>query len=263
MAEFLRVAADAARRAGEYQREQFGSPVDFEYKSPSDPVSEVDRESDRRIEDRLLTAFPDHAVRSEERGRIGDDGATHTWIVDPLDGSANFLHGDPDFAVSIALAADDTVVAGVVYRPMSDTLYAAARTDDAVVADVEGLENEAVGVSDRSRLQTAHVALPYPPSGARRDDVWATHRALGGAGAGIRTSGAAALDLSSLAAGRLDAVVGFDHRRWDVAAGLLLVELAGGRTVDRTDGHDEGGDFLATNGDLHAAVVSRLPDRDE
>lgn len=253
MSEYLRVAAEAARLAGEYQRDRFGTTADHEYKSPGDPVSEVDHESERRIVDRILAAFPDHAVLCEERGLVGSEEGEDTWIVDPLDGTSNFLRDDPDFAVSIALECENVLRAGVVYRPMSDTLYAASRDGPG------GVDGTDIGVSPVDRLEQSFVALPYSPERADRDDIWTTYRALGERVEGIRTSGASALDLAYLATGRIDAVVGFDHRRWDCAAGVLLVDVAGGRVVDDTDGPDNTGDFAATNGHLHEAVLSQVP----
>lgn len=256
MPTYIKIAAEAARDAGSYQREQFGTINDNQYKSPGDPVSEVDHESERRILERLTTEFPDHAVLSEERGHVGaDDGnPTHKWIVDPLDGTSNYLRDSPEFAVSIALETEGTLEAGVVYRPMSDTLFAASR-GDATAADVDGLP---LGVASIERLPSALVAIPYSSSRLERDAVWNAHRELGSRVEGLRSSGSAALDLAYLAAGRIDAVVGFDQSRWDYAAGLLLAMTAGATVTNFAGGPEYSDDFVATNGNLHTSVLDRI-----
>lgn len=256
MSNFLDVAVSAARDAGAYQREHFGTIDNHEYKSPGDPISEVDHESERRIIEQLTTAFPDHAVLSEERGLVGADigDPTHKWIVDPLDGTSNFLRESPEFAVSIALEVEGILEAGVVYRPMSDTLFAASR-NDATPADVDSVP---LDVARTERLTSALVAIPYSSSRLQRDAVWRTHRELGSRVEGLRSSGSGALDLAYLAAGRLDAVVGFDQSRWDCAAGFLLAETAGATVTNLAGEQDYGEDFVWTNGHLHSSVRDAL-----
>ena len=252
MVERLSVAVAAAREAGRYQREQFGTVTDdgYEYKSPGDPVSEIDHESERVIVERLRDAFPEHGLLSEERGVVAEGRGR--WIVDPLDGTSNYLRGHPDFTVSIAYERDEALDTGVVYRPTSDELFAASRNggvhDDSVALNTAGT----------SERESALVALPYSSSAPDRDDLWATHRALGSTVEGIRSSGSCALDLAYLAAGTIDAVCGFDQSRWDRAAGLALATLAGGRVTDH-DGRDRSGEnFVASNGPLHEEVVDRV-----
>lgn len=252
----LNIAAEAARHAGLYQREQFGTIDDYQYKSPGDPISEIDHESERRILKRLTTEFPDHAVLSEERGLVGaDDGdPTHKWIVDPLDGTSNYLREIPEFAVSIAFETEGTIEAGVVYRPMSDTLFAASR-GGATAADVEGVP---LGVASTERLPSALVAIPYSSSYSERDAVWFAHQEFGSRVEGFRSSGSGALDLAYLAAGRIDAVIGFDQSRWDCAAGHLLAETAGATVTNFAGEPDYSDDFVATNGHLHTSVLDEI-----
>lgn len=256
MSTYLDIAVEAARHAGSYQREQFGTIDEHKYKSPGDPVSEIDHESERRILERLTNEFPDHTVLSEERGLVGaEDGEpTHKWIVDPLDGTSNYLRENPEFAVSIALETEGTLEAGVVYRPMSDTLFAASR-DDSTTTDVEGVP---LNVAPIERLPSALVAIPYSSSNLERDAVWRAHRELGSRVEGLRSSGSGALDLAYLAAGRIDAVVGFDQSRWDCAAGHLLAEIAGATVTNFDGGPDYSDDFVATNGQLHTSVLDAI-----
>jgi len=250
---YLDVAAAAARYAGAYQREQFGTIDDHEYKSPGDPVSDVDYGSEKRILNQLTTAFPEHAVLSEESGLVGTDDAnpTHCWIVDPLDGTSNFLRESPEFAVSIALEVEDDLEVGVVYQPMVDTLFATS-LNDATAADVGGVP---LGIAPTEQLASALIAIPYSSSRLQRDAVWTAHRELGSRVEVLRSSGSGALDLAYLAAGRIDAVVGFNQSRWDCAAGLILAETAGATITDFTGGPDYDEDFVATNGDLHSPIV--------
>lgn len=261
MSNYLDIAAEAARNVGSYQREQFGSIDDHQYKSPGDPVSKVDHESERRIIERLRDEFPDHAVLSEERGLVGaeDDDPADKWIVDPLDGTSNYLRGSPEFAVSIAFETEGTLEAGVIYRPMSDTLFAASRAEG-TTADVGGRR---LSVASTEQLSSALVAIPYSSSYLDRDAVWIAHRELGSRAEGLRSSGSGALDLAYLAAGRIDAVVGFNQSRWDCAAGHLLAEMAGATVTDLGGGADYRDDFIATNGKLHTAVLDAMDTLDQ
>jgi myo-inositol-1(or 4)-monophosphatase len=255
MSSYLTVAIDAATTAGAYQREQFGSVSDYEYKAPGDPLSEIDQESERMIIDRLSAEFPDHAILSEERGVVGEGDAR--WIVDPLDGTSNFLRGIRDFSVSIALELDGQVHTGVVYRPMSDDVFAATRGGESFA------EGVTLGVSDTAALDSALVSVPYSSSNSRHEDVWATHRSLGTHVEGIRSSGSGALDLAYLAAGITDAACGFGQNEWDCAAGLLLVESAGGQITDHRGAPDYDGDFVASNRTLHDDVLTCVETEDD
>ncbi|PSP88143.1 inositol monophosphatase [Halobacteriales archaeon QS_4_69_34] len=250
MAEYLEAATEAARLAGTHQREQFGTLHGHEYKSPGDPVSAVDHESERLIIEHLTARFPGCAILSEERGGVGD--GEERWIVDPLDGTSNYVRGHPAFSVSIALEIAGELRVGVVYVPMRDDLYAVSR-------DSEGFDDgPAIGVSETDRLDSALVAIPYSSSGTDRDDLWATHRTLGSAVEGLRSTGSGALDLAYLAAGITDAACGFGQSRWDRAAGLVLVEAAGGQVTDHEGRADHDGDFVASNGLLHGDVLDDI-----
>lgn len=246
MNEILTVATEAARQAGAYQREQFTTDSEYDYKAPGDPVSEIDYRSEEIIMNRLSSAFPDDQIISEESGTIGE--GANRWIIDPLDGTSNYVRGIPDFTVSIALERDDQVDAGVIYRPMSDDLFVAARGTD--TADM----GAPIGVSETNSLTGALVAVPYSSSHKSRTGVWDVHRSLGSTVEGIRSTGSGALDLAHLATGITDVVYAFDQSVWDCAAGQLLVEIAGGEITGHDGRPPDIGDFIATNGVLQHEI---------
>lgn len=247
MKDVLDTAIQAARRAGEYQRDNYNDPLQYQYKSEGDPVSEIDRESENRIIEFITDRHPSHSILSEETGAVGN--SSHRWIVDPLDGTSNYVRGLPDFAVSIALEVDGILQIGVVYRPLTDDLYAAARDgttpDDGIV----------LSTSATDRPESSLAAISYSSSRSDRKAVWETHRRVGSEVEGIRSSGSGALDLAYLAAGKIDAVCGFDQSRWDSAAGLLLIEAADGSVTHGVVGCKSDGDFVASNGQLHSNFI--------
>ena len=248
MKELLETAAEAARLAGRYQRDRFEEGVEWSYKAPGDPVSEIDRESERLIADRIADRYPDHALLSEERGESGD--APERWIVDPLDGTSNYVRGRTDFCVSIALEIDGRVRLGAVYRPMSDDLHAAT-VEGMTIGDGE------IETSDVDDLGSALVALPYSSSCREREAVWDAHRTFGQTSEKLR-SASGALDLAHVAAGKVDVACGFEQSAWDRAAGLALVEAGGGRVTDHAGRPNPEEDFVASNGPLHDAALDAL-----
>jgi len=243
MSECLSVAIEAAKIAGEYQRSQFEEITEHDYKSPGNPVSEVDHRSEALIVERLSSSFPDHTILSEESGMMGDHETK--WIVDPLDGTSNYLRGLPDFTVSIGLSVEGETEVGVVYRPVSDELFAASKRSEP--------PDEAVtlGVSDRDAIEEALVAIPYSSRNKDRDRVWETHRYFGSQVEGIRSSGSGALDLANLASGVTDIVYAFDQSEWDRTAGRFLVEMADGVVTGHDGDATSTGDFVASNEKLH------------
>lgn len=247
MSEYLSVAVEAAKIAGEYQRRRFREVTEHDYKSPGNPVSEIDHKSEELIFERLSSSFPDHAILSEESGLIGDHEAK--WIVDPLDGTSNYLRGLPDFTVSIGLSIGGETEVGVVYRPVSDDLFAASKRSDPPDEAV------ALGVSDRDAIEEALVAVPYSSQHKDRERVWETHRYFGSRAEGIRSSGSGALDLANLASGVIDVAYAFDQSQWDRTAGRFLVEAAGGVVTGHDGDGTPDGDFLASNRELHRKAV--------
>lgn len=226
----------AARKAGGRLRRDFGEVEHLQVsrKGPSDFVSKADRIAERTIYDELRAARPDWGFLLEEAGEIEGDPTKPRWIVDPLDGTSNFLHGIPHFAVSIAAQEPrldgkgwGDVVAGVVYQPITDETFWAEKTRGAWLHDAR------LRVSARSRLDDALVATGIPFQGAGDLPQWVKiYSAFGPRVAGIRRFGSAALDLAWVAAGRYDGFWETGLKPWDTAAGCLLVREAGGFVTD-------------------------------
>lgn len=246
----LESALAAARMAGAHIREQFGKPQQVEMKSPTDPVTEVDRRCEVMIREALARAHPELGFWGEEFGHGRDDGGP-TWLVDPLDGTKNFVHGYPFVAVSIALVHGDTVHLGVVYDPLRDEMFHSVRGGGAF------LNERRLEVSQARRLEEALVVTGftcYPPQ--QKDLIWlACERCQG-----LRRGGASALDLCQLAAGRLDGYWEWQLRPWDSAAAVLMIQEAKG-TVSKLDGSPFDlfhGQLLASNTTLHRQLVEML-----
>jgi myo-inositol-1(or 4)-monophosphatase len=247
----------AARRAGRSLKRDLGEieHLQVSLKGPANFVTMADKRAEEMLYTDLNKARPGYGFIGEEGGtRVGDD-KTHTWIVDPLDGTTNFLHGIPQFAISIALERDDTIVAGVVYNPANDELYTAERGKGAFLND------RRLRVAARLRLAEAVVACALPHHG--RGDLIQFRKELSliqDKVAGLRRFGAAALDLAYIAAGRFDADWERGLSSWDMAAGLLLVREAGGFVTD-LDGNDAmfaTGDIIAGNETMHREVLALL-----
>jgi myo-inositol-1(or 4)-monophosphatase len=232
----IRVMEKAARKAGQRLRRDFGEVEHLQVsrKGPADFVSKADRAAERTIYDELLAARPDWGFVLEEGGTIEGDPAKPRWIVDPLDGTSNFLHGIPHFAISIAAQEPKLdgsgwgdVIAGLVYQPVTDESFWAEKNRGA------WLQDRRLRVSARRRLDESLIATGIPFAGAGKPDEWiAIYNALAPQVAGIRRFGSAALDLAWVAAGRYEAFWESGLSPWDTAAGCLLVREAGGFVTD-------------------------------
>ena len=232
----IRVMEKAARKAGQRLRRDFGEVEHLQVsrKGPSDFVSKADQAAERTIYDELRQARPDWGFLLEEAGEIPGAEGKPRWVVDPLDGTSNFLHGMPHFAISIAAQEPKPdgsgwgdVIAGLVYQPITDESFWAEKTRGA------WLQDKRLRVSARRRLDDALVAtgIPYDGHGSFAD--WtAVANVIGPQVAGIRRFGAASLDLAWVAAGRYDGFWEQDLSPWDTAAGCLLVREAGGFVTD-------------------------------
>ena len=255
-----RVAREAAHAAGEPLRELHGRVEQVEYKSDkADIVTEADYQSQHVVATAIANEFPDHAIRSEEETDRGGDGA-YTWLLDPLDGTGNFAHGNPNYSISVALIGpDDRPLVGVVYNPETDETFHAV---DGGGAYQNGVRIEP---TDRDRLDESMLLSGYDPDGAFLQRFY--HETQG-----VRRLGSAALHLAYVAAGSADAVWEYDTHPWDVAAGLVILREVGGRVTDATGGRyalatdDDGSDdeprrpMLASNGSLHSALLDHLDD---
>jgi myo-inositol-1(or 4)-monophosphatase len=248
--DYLSVATEIAREAGELLAYHFERRVEIEYKGDFDLVTVADRAAESVIIERLRSRFPSHSIISEEGGGV-ENKSEYVWYVDPLDGTTNFAHGFPAFAVSLGLLHRGKAVAGVVYDPVRQELFAAEEGSGAY------LNHHRIAVSKTPRLREGLFATGFPSAKRHRDiNVHFFHQ-LSMLSHGIRRAGSAALDLCSVAAGRLDGFWEFGLHSWDVAAGLLLVSEAGGVYGDMQGGsYDLGGPHLAaSNGLLHEELL--------
>lgn len=251
----MRVAIDAARSAGHLLRSELWGRRQIAYKgTPTNLVTEMDARAETLILERLGLSFPDDAVLTEEAG-VRPGGSGRRWIVDPLDGTTNYAHGVPLFAVSIALEIAGRVVLGVVYDPNLNELFVAERGAGAF------LGAQRLHVSATARLDESLLTTGFPYNIRETADTnLAEYAALSLRARAVRRMGSAVLDLAWLAAGRFDGHWELRLGPWDVAAGSLLVEEAGGRVTDLQGGRLdlEAPAVVATNGRIHEAVLEVL-----
>ena len=257
-------ASAIAEEAGARLREFLAQGVETEYKGDVDLVTVADRTAEKLIKDRLGVAFPEHGVFGEEGTRERLE-AEFRWYVDPLDGTTNFAHGLPQFCVSMGLeqrpvgtkpGEDGTLVAAVIYDPMRDELFTAERGRGA------WLNGKPMQVSHTPELAEALLATGFPSQ--KRHDSPNVHfyHEFTLRSHGLRRAGSAALDLACVASGRMDAFWEFNLNPWDTAAGILLVEEAGGRVTDFSGGNFklDSREVLASNGLIHGELVALFSD---
>jgi myo-inositol-1(or 4)-monophosphatase len=253
----INVMVKAARHAGRSLKRDLGEieHLQVSLKGPANFVSLADKRAEEMLYADLAKARPGYGFIGEEGGTREGADKTHSWIVDPLDGTTNFLHGIPQFAISIALAREGSVIAGVIYNPANDELYLAERGKGAFLND------QRLRVAGRRNLSECVIACGLPHLGRGdfeqfRDEL----REIQGRVAGMRRFGAASLDLAFVAAGRLD---GFWERNlspWDIAAGQIIVREAGGM-VSGIEGHDNAlttGNVVCGNDYVHGELVKIL-----
>ncbi len=255
----LNVMIAAARKAGRALKRDFGEveKLQVSLKGPANFVSAADRRAEETLYAELSKARPGYRFLGEEGGAREGADKTHTWIVDPLDGTTNFLHGIPQFCISIGLEREGVMVAGVIYNPANEELFVAERGKGAFLND------QRIRVAARKRLADSVIACGLPHLG--RPGVALGHKetaAVQEKVAGLRRFGAAALDLAWVAAGRLDGYWERDIKSWDMAAGLLMVREAGGFVSD-CDGADEmvaKGHIVAGNETIQKELLRTLKD---
>jgi myo-inositol-1(or 4)-monophosphatase len=250
------LAVRMARAAGQIQRERYETAIEVRTKSSSiDLVTEVDHACEELIVKTLTAERPGDAILAEEGGGADREGAEWRWVIDPLDGTTNYAHGYPRFCVSIGVEHNDERTVGVVYDPLLDELFCAVRGEGATLND------RPLEVSKRSDLGDALIAtgFAYDVRRSAQDNINHFIAFVKGARS-IRRDGAAALDLCYVAAGRLDGFWELRLHPWDVAAGLLVVEEAGGRTstLDGKPPPRSGEEVLASNGHVHDAMLALL-----
>ena len=257
MEPILEIAVRAARAAGDLIISHADSIESLEISSKglNDFVSEVDKKAEQVIVDILLNAYPNHAILGEEGGHQGRLDGEFTWVIDPLDGTTNFLHGFPQFAVSIALLHKSRIECGVIYDPVRQELFAALREGGAT------LNNRRLRVTQRKSFAGALLGTGLPVKDQNYNDAYfGMLRALMKDSAGIRRGGAAALDLAWVACGRIDGFWEIGLQPWDIAAGVLLIQESGGIVTDfeGSDGYMANGDILTGNPTLHALMEETI-----
>jgi len=231
----MTVMTEAARKASKGLIRDFGEVENLQVsmKGPGDFVTAADRRAERLLVDQLSKARPGYGFLNEEGGEIIGSDQSHRWIIDPLDGTTNFLHGIPIFAISIGLERDGQLIAGLVYNPISDEMFHAEKGKGAYVNE------RRLRVANRRELETSVIGTGIPT--LNRPDHPGFMKELSAVmrqTSGVRRLGAAALDLAYVAAGRLDAFWERGLNPWDMAAGILLVREAGGYVTDLTGGQD-------------------------
>ena len=249
----LDLAKRAALEAGALLRENFRTDFRISKKGPIDFVTEIDLKSEQLILERIRSAYPDHRILAEEAGANSNE-SPFNWLIDPLDGTTNYAHGFPAFCVSIALEFGGRLETGVIYDPTANELFWASRGCGAFLND------RPIRVSDEGALGESLLGTGFSYDlGGMRINLGLFHEFMTRA-AGVRRVGSAARDLSYVACGRFDGVWEFQLHPWDVAAGMLLVEEAGGRVTNFEGGHSTPRDqrILLTNGQIHSAMLEVL-----
>jgi myo-inositol-1(or 4)-monophosphatase len=255
---FLTAMAAIAREAGALLLHYFHQHLKIEYKGDADLVTAADRASEALIRDRIRAQWPAHDVLGEEQG-LNDQGSDYRWYVDPLDGTTNFAHGYPVFCVSMGLERREsetaaTRIAAVVYDPTRDELFSAAQGKGA------HLNGEAIHVSKTPVLKESLLATGFPSHKRHKNPNIFFYHQITLRTHGVRRAGSAALDLCNVASGRFDGFWEFNLNPWDTAAGVLIVEEAGGK-VTRFDGSPfelNSRETVASNGLLHEALLTEF-----
>jgi myo-inositol-1(or 4)-monophosphatase len=253
----MNVMIAAARKAGRGLARDFGEieQLQVSVKGPGNFVTAADHRSEETIFRELSKARPGYGFLMEERGLVEGRDKTHRWLVDPLDGTTNFLHGIPLFCIAIGLERDGEMVCGVVYNPILDELYTAEKGQGAFV------NNRRLRVAARKTLVESVICTGIPHRGRPGHDRFLREcKALMAQVSGIRRTGSAAIDLAWVAAGRFDGYIDHGLQAWDIAAGMLLVREAGGYATDVDGGPGllETGNIVAGNQAVHKALLEVL-----
>jgi myo-inositol-1(or 4)-monophosphatase len=249
MSEILTICTAAAQEAGEFLKANFGKAnLNIEKKADQSLVTNLDKEAERLIVDQIKQNFPDHGIIGEESGQIGDE-KDYMWIIDPLDGTHNFIRNINMFGVSIGVVLRGAFVAGAVYLPIFEEMYVAEKGSGAYK------NNRKIIVSSYQELEDCTVSFDSNLKGAPKLKLQALHN-LSLKAFNIRMFGSAARQLTYLAEGVLDAIIDFDDHPWDFAAGACILEEAGGKISNLQGGvltHQNNG-FFASNGKVHGQI---------
>jgi myo-inositol-1(or 4)-monophosphatase len=248
------VMTEAARKTARTLRRDFGEVEQLQVsnKGPSDFVTAADTKAEKTLRAELAKARPKFGFLMEESGLVEGEDKKHRWIIDPIDGTTNFLHGIPHFAISVALEMEGDIIAGVVYNPIVEEMFYAEKGKGAFLND------RRLRVSSRNRLSESVMATGIPFHGRPGHDAFLKQMGVVMKDvAGIRRMGAASLDLAYVAAGRFEGFWESGLQPWDIAAGLLLVQEAGGFVTDFKGAKNilESGDVVAANAKLHKQLL--------
>lgn len=257
MQAMTRIAIRAAHEAGKLIL-QYADKVDrlpIDIKGKNDFVSDVDRGAEQIIMDTIHKAYPDHSILAEESGNHTKQDSEFQWIIDPLDGTTNYLHGFPQYSISIGLQHKGVLVSAVVYDPMRDETFSASKGNGALINDRK------MRVTNRNSLDGALIGTGFPyRDHTFIDEYLNMFRDIVKATAGIRRPGSAALDLAYVASGRTDGFWEFGLSQWDIAAGILLITESGGIVSDLNGGSKylETGNIVAGSVKVHQALLATI-----
>jgi len=252
---YINIATRAALEAGKIILRSLNKldSIAVQSKGRNDFVTEVDFKAERAIIDILKNAYPDHSILAEESGKCGD--SEYQWIIDPLDGTTNYLHGFPIYSVSIALARKGVVEHGVIYDPLKEELFTASAGDGAY------LNQRRLRVTQCNKMSQALLGTGFPFKNIENlDEYLGIFKAIFPQSAGMRRTGSAALDLAYLASGRLDGFWEMNLQPWDIAAGVLLIKEAGGVITDfaGTNNYLESGNVVAGSLTIHESLLKMI-----
>ena len=251
--EFVARAAEIAREGGALLMEYFAQTVAIEYKGDADLVTIADRKSEKLLVERLHDAWPHHDILGEE-GTLTRSGSEYRWYVDPLDGTTNFAHGYPVFCISMGLEHRGELIAGVIYDPTRNEMFAAERGKGAT------LNGKPMHVSKTPKLVESILGTGFPSHKRHKNPNIQFYHQLTLRSHGVRRAGSAALDLASVASGRFDGFWEFNLNPWDTAAGIVLVREAGGLVTDFSGGpfNISSREVLASNGRIHEELLKNF-----
>ncbi len=251
----LNFAMQTAREAGKILLDKFGRKINISFKGEINLVTEADLASEKFIIEQIKSHYPKHSILAEESGNAVVDGnSTWKWIIDPLDGTTNFAHGYPCFCVTIALEHEGKIVVGVTYDPTRDEMFSAERGHGA------NLNNKQIRVSDTAKLSDALIVTGFPYNFAKKPDFVQNLSKILLKARGVRRDGSAAIDMAYVACGRFDGFWEEGLNAWDMAAGTLFIEEAGG-TVTYYDGSQFSiyqPPICASNGLIHNEMLQIL-----
>jgi len=252
----LNIAIRAARQAGDIIIRSADSidTLKITIKSQNDYATEIDKRAEEEIINILLSAYPDHGVLAEESGYLNED-AEYIWVIDPLDGTTNFMHGFPHYAVSIALKKGDIIEQAVIYDPVRQDLFTATRGKGAM------LNNRRLRVGRQRKIEGAFLGTGFPFKNDKDIEPYLDiFRDIFSTTSGVRRAGAASLDLAYVAAGKLDGFFEIGLKPWDFAAGVLLIQEAGGVVTDFSNNHDyhTTGNIVCGNPKMHRALLDKI-----